>query len=183
MAGCPIRRSSDQCSVPAPRCFSQLPTSFFGTRRQGIHRMPLFLLALIPRLCNHRSGCSSHTITTPLHHSAKHGSVFRCHSVSLKQHLPAPTMRSAGSMHPSVGLVVCSLQLVRCKTRLHRETDLWLDPRRSSPVVYHPLHLSARGRALCCVPPPGKDQTILSMVEMRGVEPRTSCVQSRRSSS
>ena len=128
MAGCPIRRSSDQCSVPAPRCFSQLPTSFFGTRRQGIHRMPLFLLALIPRLCNHRSGCSSHTITTPLHHSAKHGSVFRCHSVSLKQHLPAPTMRSAGSMHPSVGLVVCSLQLVRCKTRLTRETDLVLHP-------------------------------------------------------
>ena len=54
---------------------------------------------------------------------------------------------------PRQGLVVSSLQLVRCKTRLHRETDLWLDPRRSSPVVYHPVHLSARGRGISsCAP-------------------------------
>src|SRR5579872_1453850 len=42
--GCPIRRSSDHCVVSTPRRFSQLPTSFFGTRRQGIHRMPVALL-------------------------------------------------------------------------------------------------------------------------------------------
>jgi hypothetical protein len=50
MAGCPIRRSSDQCSVPAPRCFSQLPTSFVGTQRQGIHRMPVLPSSSVPRL-------------------------------------------------------------------------------------------------------------------------------------
>ncbi len=45
--GCPIRRSPDHSVVATPRRFSQLPTSFFGTRRQGIHRMPFFLLLLV----------------------------------------------------------------------------------------------------------------------------------------
>ena len=35
-----------------PRRFSQLPTSFFGTRRLGIHRMPFFLLPRVPHHVN-----------------------------------------------------------------------------------------------------------------------------------
>lgn len=52
VTGCPIRTSSDLCSVAAPRCFSQLPTSFIGTQCQGIHRMPFFLLLLSPVVPN-----------------------------------------------------------------------------------------------------------------------------------
>jgi hypothetical protein len=47
-AGCPIRRSTAQRLVATPRRLSQLPTSFLGTWRQGIHRMPFFLLLLSP---------------------------------------------------------------------------------------------------------------------------------------
>src|SRR5947209_5531611 len=53
VAGCPIRRSSDHGLVPAPRRLSQLPTSFFGTRRQGIHRMLVLPSSSVPRLTKH----------------------------------------------------------------------------------------------------------------------------------
>ena len=39
-AGFPIRISPDRCLFAAPRGFSQLTTSFVGSQRQGIHRMP-----------------------------------------------------------------------------------------------------------------------------------------------
>ena len=38
--GCPIRRSSDQSLLAAPRGLSQRATSFIASRRQGIHQMP-----------------------------------------------------------------------------------------------------------------------------------------------
>ena len=34
---CSIRTSADQCLLAAPRSFSQLATSFFGSQCQGIH--------------------------------------------------------------------------------------------------------------------------------------------------
>jgi hypothetical protein len=40
--GCPIRISPDQCSLAAPRSFSQLATSFFADLCLGIHRVHLF---------------------------------------------------------------------------------------------------------------------------------------------
>jgi hypothetical protein len=39
--GCPIRRSSDQRLLAAPRSISSPATSFIGSWRQGIHRTPL----------------------------------------------------------------------------------------------------------------------------------------------
>jgi hypothetical protein len=39
--GCPIRRSSDQSLLAAPRGLSQRATSFIASWRQGIHQMPL----------------------------------------------------------------------------------------------------------------------------------------------
>ena len=38
--GCPIRTSTDQRPLAAPRGFSQRATSFIASRCQGIHRMP-----------------------------------------------------------------------------------------------------------------------------------------------
>ena len=40
--GCPIRISTDQRLLAAPRGFSQRATSFIASWCQGIHRMPLF---------------------------------------------------------------------------------------------------------------------------------------------
>src|SRR5262245_11224925 len=46
--GFPIRISADQSSFPAPHGFWQRSTSFIASQRQGIHRMPLrHLIALI----------------------------------------------------------------------------------------------------------------------------------------
>ena len=42
--GSPIRISSDQSSLSAPRGFSQSATSFIAFTRQGIHQMPLLHL-------------------------------------------------------------------------------------------------------------------------------------------
>jgi hypothetical protein len=38
--GCPIRKSTDQCLLAAPRGFTQRATSFIASWCQGIHRMP-----------------------------------------------------------------------------------------------------------------------------------------------
>ena len=51
--GCPIRISTDQSLLAAPRGFSQRATSFIASQCQGIHQMPL--LALDPR----RNICSA----------------------------------------------------------------------------------------------------------------------------
>jgi hypothetical protein len=48
--GFPIRISPDHRLYTAPRSFSQCPTSFIGTWRQGIHRKPL-----LAYLCNAES--------------------------------------------------------------------------------------------------------------------------------
>ncbi len=40
-AGCPIRRSTNQSLLAAPRSFSQLSTSFFASCCLGIHRAPV----------------------------------------------------------------------------------------------------------------------------------------------
>ena len=42
MTGFPIRTSTDQSSFAAPRSFSQLTTSFVGSKSQGIPHTPLF---------------------------------------------------------------------------------------------------------------------------------------------
>ena len=42
LMGCPIRISADQLLFAHPRSFSQLITSFFASKSQGILRTPLF---------------------------------------------------------------------------------------------------------------------------------------------
>ena len=46
-ADCSIRTSADQCLLTAPRSFSQLTTSFFGSQCQGIHSALLFALPFV----------------------------------------------------------------------------------------------------------------------------------------
>ena len=42
LTGCPIQNSPDQILFANPRSLSQLTTSFFAFRRQGIHPMLLY---------------------------------------------------------------------------------------------------------------------------------------------
>ncbi len=46
-ADCSIRTSADQCLLTAPRSFSQLTTSFFGSQCQGIHSALFFALPFV----------------------------------------------------------------------------------------------------------------------------------------
>jgi hypothetical protein len=46
--GCPIRISTDQSLLAAPRGFSQRATSFIASWCQGIHRMPFSRSRLVP---------------------------------------------------------------------------------------------------------------------------------------
>jgi hypothetical protein len=45
--GFPIRMSTDQSLLAAPRGFSQRATSFIASWRQGIHQMPFSCLSLL----------------------------------------------------------------------------------------------------------------------------------------
>ncbi len=57
--GCPIRTSTDQSLLAAPRGFSQRATSFIASWCQGIHRMPFSCSMPAPR--HHNEGAT----TTP----------------------------------------------------------------------------------------------------------------------
>jgi hypothetical protein len=46
--GCPIRISTDQSLLTAPRGFSQRATSFIACNRQGIHQTPFSKSLEIP---------------------------------------------------------------------------------------------------------------------------------------
>ena len=93
VAGCPIRRSSDHCLVPAPRRLSQLPTSFFGTRRQGIHRMPLLPSSLCPPSSDVHL---EHRLTS----SASTAAPSRSHYTTVHSHLPPSIVMLR---HPPLG--------------------------------------------------------------------------------
>ena len=54
--GFPIRTSTDQSLLPAPRGFSQANTSFIGSYYLGIHRIPLYILIPVPWTRNHPKG-------------------------------------------------------------------------------------------------------------------------------
>ncbi len=48
--GCPIRKSTDYKLFAPTRSLSQLVTSFFASRSQGIHRTSLFAFKLYNKL-------------------------------------------------------------------------------------------------------------------------------------
>ena len=61
LPGSPIQISSDQCSLPAPRGFSQAATSFFASYCQGIHPVRLISWPYNPKsfLLSQRSRVST----------------------------------------------------------------------------------------------------------------------------
>ena len=71
--GCPIRKSSDQSLLAAPRGLSQRATSFIASRRQGIHQMPF---SHSPRPSG-KSRCQRTEIRGQM--SERHRTCDRCH--------------------------------------------------------------------------------------------------------
>src|SRR4051794_899149 len=56
--GCPIRTSTDQRLLAAPRGLSQRATSFIASWCQGIHRMPFSRSRTLTRLATHHPPCT-----------------------------------------------------------------------------------------------------------------------------
>jgi hypothetical protein len=79
--GCPIRISTDQSLLAAPRGFSQRATSFIASWCQGIHRMPFSRSRSMTRLA------------TRLHHAQKPSSVVSSQWSAVRKSLPASTDR------------------------------------------------------------------------------------------
>jgi hypothetical protein len=133
----------------APRCFSQLPTSFVGTRRQGIHRMPMLPSSSVPRHAKHPALSAisrqpsavreqlPHSVLGVLDRSARTGTTRRAARPSPDRAHPDPMPGCRHHGHESLGLVVSSLQLLRCKTRLRGGDGFGAPPSRGDLVVYH----------------------------------------------
>src|SRR3954462_2424848 len=59
--GCPIRKSTDQSLLAAPRGLSQRAASFIASQCQGIHQMPFRRLISTRILRTPRAGANPHS--------------------------------------------------------------------------------------------------------------------------
>ena len=152
--GCPIRRSRDQRSLASPPGFSQRATSFIASQCQGIHQMP-FSLRLIPGVFSRRRrDTAAHRGKTPIHQAASHEDTSRIDPTQAHTCAARPTR--LGHMTNSL----FTLQSTRYAPG---------DPGRCRFLLQTPL-MEVPNWWRCP-----------KLVEVNGIEPMTSCLQSRRS--
>ena len=154
--GFPIRKSTDQRALAPPRGLSQRATSFIASQCQGIHQMPLL------RLIRSRSqgpgiaiqGSETATVRNPKPRS------FPC------SHLPF-----------GVTLSTSSLPAVRIQSR-RRPRACAPGPARlmTRRPTTSPIHDVKERKSKT-----KKSASLRPLVEPTGIEPATSCLQSRRS--
>ena len=84
--GCPIRISTDQSLLAAPRGFSQRATSFIASWCQGIHRMPFLCSRSRPVFTGLPTMHRSHPHPPP----GRHGSLRTQQAQTQHQHNPRP---------------------------------------------------------------------------------------------
>jgi hypothetical protein len=170
--GFPIRKSAAQSSFAAPRGLSQRSTSFIASQRQGIHQMPLrHLIALIINAHPSRQMARDES------HSQRRTLIRK---TSLLHKIDPTAMRSSfadvdiahGSRRGNIG---DSAPRVTHVTR--RSSD-------RSPL--HDVRHHGRSATMPRAPGLGFSRTSFQklarhLVEPDGIEPTTSCLQSRRS--
>ena len=152
--GCPIRKSTDQSLLAAPHGLSQRAASFIASQCQGIHQMPFRRLILNSAVAP-RAGASPDARTTPQD------------ALTIE---PTP-IRSRPEVRPR-----------SLNNRLHTVHDPAPVPsargaRSSRFRVAFPSDGSLPEHP---VPTPGPRHQ-KRLVEADGIEPTTSCLQSRRS--
>jgi hypothetical protein len=150
--GFPIRKSSDQSSFAAPQGLSQRTTSFIASQRQGIHRTPL--LHLITLMIDARLHGEHHRKTS----DRRNASPGRSHSQNERSDrgsLSGPTLARC------VTFTLFTMSNTRIPPPANGRTDANLSNRTG------PRHTTRATRA--------------DLVEPDGIEPTTSCLQSRRS--
>ena len=181
--GFPIRISADQSSFAAPRGFSQRSTSFIASQRQGIHQMPLVHLIALIINAHSALGVRRSLGSEP----EAHGTLTRKTSL---QDRTDDFLRSSNkptkhrTKDPCGSLVPCRecALIEACGLKQCSERPSLHDVRNHAPAAV-PASLwlsrvhSANGRELMCLDEPPR------LVEPDGIEPTTSCLQSRRSPS
>ena len=146
--GCPIRRSTDQRLLAAPRGFSQRATSFIASWCQGIHRMPLLYSILRTAALRDTSRSAA------VHHARKPSpeSVVSAPSAVVednscrRQRLSAPAT-AAGSFRENIHLVRTQQDFarpLRCRSLTRPRTA---DPAKSFTAPLNPRR-SAVGDAI-----------------------------------
>ena len=159
--GCPIRRPRDHRSLASPPGFSQRATSFIASQCQGIHQMPFFACSPV----------SPAEETAPPPRTGSN-----------------PAFAGAGSHAPAVSHEDTS----RTDPVLEQRGPVRLGHIITLSSPFNQPRRRARSRRLFCASPNARpDRGGASrrrsapspVVEVNGLEPMTSCLQSRRSPS
>jgi hypothetical protein len=178
--GCPIRRSRDQRSLASPPGFSQRATSFIASWRQGIHQMPLpqrLIAKPVARRDKPRSDDRGQTTEDGM--SAASASRRREQRVSHEdtlRKLSADNRQLKASLTPSS---LCQRPSRRhpCRQNLllpiHPRPD-WPANRSGAEAPWSSYAMAGFGGQPPLLARP-------RLVEVNGIEPMTSCLQSRRS--
>ncbi len=171
--GCPIRISTDQSLLSAPRGFSQSATSFIASLCQGIHQMPFYTLDLVTRRgkpCAERPHLR-HAGSRPARGLKHYPAVDQEKPIhDVKELLPTGQAGafSRDSKRPISGLHLDDSEVSIQKPEIRRlRTDNHCNLRQMS----------------------GQSEILISdfcpltseLVEANGIEPMTSCLQSSRS--
>ena len=168
--GFPIRTSSDQRLLPPSRSFSQGATSFIASRCQGIHQMPFNACSKFRHAQVIRPSCSG---TTPF--ASLEGSNQTVPSSSAKQMCETAShnqIRYAdnAAIPRAKGRCVSASRSKRIHDDKEQPGGL------PSGISYPRADIRSGGG-------PGSGVHQISVVELTGFEPVTSCLQSRRSPS
>jgi hypothetical protein len=175
--GCPIRKSADQRLLSSPRSLSQSATSFIASQCQGIHQMPLSYLNLeifLPSVRREQTvgavwscdGCSANPIgyftSCPIERSPCGQPFDWALGTPDKRPQVLADRRKPKTYSQCQIASLLSGSIAATQTRkldFQRKTD----------------------RASGAPETPGFPAIAWAMVEPDGIEPTTSCLQSRRS--
>jgi hypothetical protein len=173
--GCPIRRSRDHRSLASPPGFSQRATSFIASQCQGIHQMPFFVLV-------RRSLPREETAPPPRTGPNPVAANLSPPNLSLrKQGAGTESSRKRGPIaavsHEDTSRTDPVPGTRACPPRSHHQRSLHPSinpgPAPAGAAISHFPERRSRPAGPQAVP----------VVEVNGLEPMTSCLQSRRSPS
>ena len=188
--GCPIRRSPDQSLLPTPRGLSQGATSFIAFTRQGIHQMPFSRLrdARAQRQAQHTEHTPAFATEASAFDNFRPRRPMTCpcrashpKAVTLTRRAGFKSHRRFASSRQPNGPSESQKPFPQCQRSEDR------GQKTEDRTTRAALLFCRLSSLLCLLPPrslacrrPALGQP-RRLVEPTGIEPVTSCLQSRRS--
>ena len=182
--GFPIRKSADQSFFAAPRGLSQRSTSFIASQRQGIHRMPLsHLIALIinAQPARQRSRSSVHANDSTGRTLNRKTSLLRIVPTACGQAADIALAARARARRLCIAVRRDHVAMLGDCASI---ATLPSRPTLGAILPLHDVRYHATARSLAARRMRktfSADETRSRLVEPDGIEPTTSCLQSRRS--